>query len=150
MIERNSIINLEGVFEELVMVEIQTDQSDPLKSIICALFDLSAKQYQCFKSLQEIGAEGTCITNLVKQLASERSLVQKQIKCLLDKGLVKREMVSLSDFNTRCKNLNLENLEKATNKGYLYLYKVIDREILAEKVKTLLKDWQDTVDEFLC
>jgi len=70
------------------------------------------------------------------------------LKVLLEKGLVIRESVSLSEFNIRCQEHDIDNQIK-TNKGYLYIYASISDGELLEKINETLKRWKNILKDFL-
>jgi len=113
-----------------------------------AIFELTNKQVDCFLTLRLKKKTGSCIKNLVDNTNSERSIIQKHLKILLEKGLVMRESVSLSEFSTRCQEHDIDNQIK-TNKGYLYIYSSISNEDLLEKINETLEDWKNLLKDFL-
>ena len=117
--------------------------------IIRSVFGLSKKQLECFLRLRDAKKTGTCITNLVGILGSERSLIQKQLKVLIESQLVEREKVSLLEFREKCVASQMSELMPKTNKGYLYIYSPISDEKLQETINQALQKWEATINEFM-
>ncbi len=117
-------------------------------STLKAIFELTNKQLECFLALRIKKNTGSCIKNLEKDTDTERSIIQKHLKVLLEKGLVIRESVSLSEFNIRCQEHEIDN-EIKTNKGYLFIYASISDEELLEKINKTLEKWKKILKVFL-
>ncbi|MHA1473710.1 MAG: hypothetical protein ACTSQ5_00845 [Promethearchaeota archaeon] len=127
---------------------IEFEENPLVFSTLKAIFELTNKQLDCFLTLRIKKNAGSCIKNLVDNTNSERSIIQKHLKVLLEKGLVKRESVSLSEFNIRCQEHDIENQIK-TNKGYLYIYASISDEELLGKIYKTLEDWKNILKVYL-
>ena len=63
-----------------------------------SIFELTKKQLDCFLTLRLKKSPGSCIKNLVDNTKSERSIIQKHLKVLREKGLVIRDSVSLTEL----------------------------------------------------
>ena len=113
-----------------------------------AIFELTNKQLDCFLTLRLKKKTGSCIKNLVDNTKSERSIIQKHLKVLLERGLVIRDSVSLTEFNKRCEDYNIDN-KMNTNKGYLYIYSAISDEDILDKINGKLEEWKKNLDNFL-
>ena len=118
-------------------------------NIIQHVFNLSKKQVECFMNILEMEEKGTCILNLVGILESERSIVQKNLKSLMEKGLVVRKSVTLTEFKEMCVSNNNLNFKPKTNKGYLYIYQPISSIRLKQMISSSLKEWDDIISEYL-
>jgi predicted transcriptional regulator len=127
---------------------LEFEENPLVFSTLKAIFELTNKQLNCFLTLRIKKKTGSCIKNLVENTNSERSIIQKHLKVLLEKGLVIRESVSLSEFNIRCKEHDIDNQIK-TNKGYLFIYASISDEELLEKINEKLEDWKNILKDFL-
>lgn len=127
---------------------IEFEENPLVFSTLKAIFELTNKQLNCFLTLRIKENTGSCIKNLVENTNSERSIIQKHLKVLLEKGLVIRESVSLSEFNIRCQENDIDNQIK-TNKGYLFIYASISDEELLEKINETLEDWKNILKVFL-
>ena len=127
---------------------IEIEENPLVFSTLKAIFELTNKQLNCFLTLRIKKETGSCIKNLVDNINSERSIIQKHLKVLLEKGLVIRESVSLSEFNIRCQEHDIDNQIK-TNKGYLYIYASISDEELLEKINETLERWRNILKGFL-
>ncbi|MHA1717981.1 MAG: hypothetical protein ACTSXK_00475 [Promethearchaeota archaeon] len=123
----------------------------PLKfnQILKSVFLITKKQCEIYNLIRTTKNRGTCINNLVHSLNSERSIIQKQLKILLNKELITRKSVSLSQFQDICRINNLSKLMPKCNKGYLYLYYPISNEDLTEKIGQKLASWQSTLNKIL-
>jgi len=124
-------------------VAIEHDQTPlgRLPDIIRLTFDLTKKQTECFMKIREMEASGTCITNLTDTLESERSIVQKQLKVLLQKGLIHRKAVTLTEFREKCLANVRDDLMPTTNKGYLYMYSTLSDAELKKKMASRYAEW---------
>ena len=127
---------------------VEFEENPLVFSTLKAIFELTNKQLDCFLTLRIKKNAGSCIKNLVDNTNSERSIIQKHLKVLLEKGLVVRESVSLSEFNMRCQEHHIENQIK-TNKGYLYIYASISDEELLTKIYKTLEDWKNILKVYL-
>ena len=127
---------------------LELEENPLVSSTLKAIFDLTNKQLDCFLTLRIKKNTGSCIKNLVENTNSERSIIQKHLKVLLEKGLVIRESVSLSEFNIRCQENDIDNKIK-TNKGYLFIYASISDEELLTKINETLAEWKSILKGFL-
>jgi len=127
---------------------LELDENPLVFNTLKAIFELTNKQVDCFLTLRLKKQTGSCIKNLVDNTNSERSIIQKHLKVLLEKGLVIRESVSLTEFNVRCQEHDIDNQIK-TNKGYLYIYSSISNEELLNKINETLEDWKNILKDFL-
>jgi len=127
---------------------VEFEEKSLVFSTIKAIFELTNKQLDCFLTLRLKKKTGSCIKNLVDNTNSERSIIQKHLKVLLEKGLVIRKPVSLSEFNIRCQEHDIDNKIK-TNKGYLFIYASISDEELLEKINKTLEKWKKILKVFL-
>jgi len=127
---------------------LELEENPLVFNTLKAIFELTNKQVDCFLTLRLKKETGSCIKNLVDNTNSERSIIQKHLKVLLEKGLVMRESVSLTEFNIRCQEHKIDNQIK-TNKGYLYIYSSISNEDLLEKINERLEDWKNLLKDFL-
>jgi len=127
---------------------LEIEENPLVFSTLKAIFELTNKQLNCFLILRIKKKTGSCIKNLVDNTNSERSIIQKHLKVLLEKGLVVRESVSLSEFNIRCQENDIDNKIK-TNKGYLFIYASISDEELLAKIKETLEEWKNILKGFL-
>ena len=113
-----------------------------------AIFELTNKQLDCFLTLRLKKKTGSCIKNLVDNTKSERSIIQKHLKVLLERGLVIRDSVSLTEFHKRCEDYHIDN-KISTNKGYLYIYSAISDKELLKKINEILENWKNILKIFL-
>ncbi len=127
---------------------VEVEENPLVFNTLKAIFDLTKKQLNCFLTLRLKQKSGSCIKNLVDNTNSERSIIQKHLKVLLEKELVIRESVSLTEFNKRCVEHNIDN-KINTNKGYLYIYSAISDKELFEKINKILEKWKKILNIFL-
>lgn len=132
----------------MTISNIAPDSSILVGNIVRHVFDLSKKQLECFMNIFEMENSGTCIVNLVDIMDSERSIIQKNLKVLMKKGLVERKSVTLAEFKERCTLNNREDIKPKTNKGYLYIYSPISSKQLTSKIEFTLSGWNATVSEY--
>ncbi len=132
----------------MTVATMLTDNSAPVGNIIRRVFDLSKKQLECFMNILEMENSGTCIINLVDVMDSERSIIQKNLKTLMQKGLVERKSVTLAEFKDRCTKNNREDIKPKTNKGYLYIYAPISSPQLISRIQSTLNGWDNVISEY--
>jgi predicted transcriptional regulator len=130
------------------VVNIVSDIPVLARDIIKSVFNLSKKQLDCFMKILEMNNEGTCIVKLVENMNSERSIIQKYLKILMEKGLVERKAITLSEFKILCDCNGNDELKPTTNKGYLYIYAPISNDSLQSKISDIFKTWDNVVQEF--
>lgn len=134
-------------FQKIGHKELQEKFQDAhekeLGRIIKSLFGLTKSQVACFLKLRSMGTEGTCVQNLVTQTSSERSVEQKKLKHLLNRGLVTREQLKLAAFEKRCSQNQRDDLSPGTTKGYLFIYSAISDQALLEKITGIMDGWQE-------
>jgi predicted transcriptional regulator len=121
-----------------------------IKKIIQVVFNLTKKQLKIFLKLREIRSQGSCVMKLETCLGSERSIIQKHLKILINKKIVSRESVTLSEFKERCVE-TMERDEKViptTKKGYRYIYYPISDSELVKEITTKLDAWKKTIQTF--
>ncbi|UYP48214.1 hypothetical protein NEF87_004499 [Candidatus Lokiarchaeum ossiferum] len=132
----------------MTVSSILPDKSILVGNIIRHVFNLSKKQLECFMNIVEMENSGTCILNLVDVMDSERSIIQKNLKVLMKKGLVERKSVTLTEFKERCTLNNREDISPKTNKGYLYIYSPLSSKELTSKIESILSRWNTTISEY--
>lgn len=133
-------------YSSLIKIEPSKENKEFIR-IIRAIFGLTKKQSELFLQLQIIAKNETCIMNLVNELDSERSIVQKYLRVLLKKNLVKRRSVTLSEFQERCRKNNRTDIEPGTTKGYLFLYAPISKKELIEKAQEITDHWIEVLEK---
>ena len=127
---------------------LNLDSDSNIYHILRSVFSLSKKQLECFLQLRLKRKTGACIKNLFKEEKYDRSIIQKHLKVLCEKGLANRESVSLSEFQKRCEEYDLDNRTR-TNKGYLYIYSAISDKELVDKIDNILNNWKKKIKLFL-
>jgi len=127
---------------------LELEENSLVFNSLKAIFELTNKQLDCFLTLRLKKKTGSCIKNLVDNTKSERSIIQKHLKVLLERGLVIRDSVSLTEFNKRCEDYNIDN-KMNTNKGYLYIYSAISDEDILDKINGKLEEWKKNLENFL-
>lgn len=117
--------------------------------IIRDLFGLTKKQTECFKKVQNINKAGVCISFLGDKMGGvDRSVVQKQVKVLFEKGLISRKQVTLAEFREICERDKTEHTS-TTDRGYLYLYEPLSKEELFNKANEKMNSWRKTLESEL-
>lgn len=129
------------MIESDLKVDLEENKKQILE-IIMKLFNLSQKQAECFIQLRRYADSGTCITNIVGDMQSERSLVQKQLKFLLKQKLVVRKSVTLTEFQERCRIHKRIDLMPTQKKGYLYLYSPISDDEIIMLAEATWQNWK--------
>ena len=136
------------VLEEEAKVDVKAIEMKQFSKIIRAVFNLTPKQMDTFLQIRQCTGNGTCISNIVMGMDSERSIIQKYLKALYNKGLITRRSVTLSEFQKRCKINNRLDMAPSTTKGYLFLYTPISDADLLKKMQDITKQWINDAKEF--
>ena len=121
---------------------VLSDEKRKLQEILAATFDLTKKQAKLLVRIVFQKNQICCLNYLTDRMRAGRSTLQKYIKVLLEKGLVKREAKTLAEFEKICQNQNREH-EYKTNKGYLYVYSAVDKETLMQMAEKTWLSWKD-------
>jgi predicted transcriptional regulator len=136
------------VMEQERSVNVKNMEVKKFSRIIRSVFNLTPKQMATFLEIRQCTGNGTCISNIVMGMDSERSIIQKYLKVLFDKGLITRQSVTLSEFQERCKINNRLDMAPNTTKGYLFLYSPISDTDLLKKMQKITKQWINEAKEF--
>ena len=127
---------------------VLSEDKKKLQEILAATFDLTNKQAKLLVRIVFQKNQICCLNYLTETMRAGRSTLQKYIKVLLDKGLVKREAKTLAEFEEICKNQNREHQYKTT-KGYLYVYTAIKKEKLLKMAEDKWNSWREQLDLLL-
>ncbi len=110
--------------------------------------DLSKKQLECYLNILELQGKGICILKLTHHMSSERSIIQKNLKILMDKKLIYRKSVTLTEFRKLCVDMNQNEFMPKSNKGYLYIYYPIEIQDLQKCIEEILENWKNQINIF--
>ncbi len=94
-------------------------------------FDLNKTDYEIFLFLLDrkyIQKSGMTVNEIAKHLKKERTVIQKSIKRLFEKNLIRRFQ------------LNLEH------GGYRFYYSVIDKKDVKNKMLKIINSWSSNVE----
>ena len=127
---------------------VLSEDKKKLQEILAATFDLTNKQAKLLVRIVFQKNQICCLNYLTETMRAGRSTLQKYIKVLLDKGLVKREAKTLAEFEEICKNQNRKHQYKTT-KGYLYVYTAIKKEKLLKMAEDKWNSWREQLDLLL-
>ena len=128
---------------EVEKVKVEFSEAD---LVIRALFGLTKKQAECFKKIYNISKAGVCISYLGEHMGDvDRSVVQKQVKVLFDKGLINRKQVTLAEFREICERDKNQH-SSSTDRGYLYLYEPLSKSELIKKANAKMDSWRSLLD----
>ena len=98
-----------------------------IKDLITCTFAMNKTDYKLFTFLLEQDEHLT--TNEISEAMDlDRSSIQKSIKRLVEKDIVMR---------------NQENLDKG---GYIFSYKVKDKDVIKKKIRETIKKWNEKVE----
>ena len=122
-----------------------TAQDEHIKIILRALFDLTKKQIECYLIIRKCLLPSICVNRLVGLMTSERSIIQKHMKVLFNKGLITRESVTLNEYSELCASQNRKDSNRQSNRGYLFVYNSISNEELQEKVYLKMDEWKESL-----
>jgi predicted transcriptional regulator len=134
------------IMPELLLLESSenNDTNSEGFKIIQRMFNLTQKEGELFQFLYLNAKEGICITHLVQNLNSERSILQKLLTQLVRKELITRKQVSLGEYHDRCMQKHEVPLME-NKKGYLYLYFPLHGAELLNRVQFLLNLWSQHI-----
>jgi len=122
-----------------------TEQEEHIKKILRALFDLTKKQVECYLIIRKCQDPSICVNHLVGLMSSERSIIQKHMKILFEKGLIKRESKTLNEYSELCASQNRKESERQNNRGYLYVYNSISNQELQDKIDMKMDTWKQSI-----
>jgi hypothetical protein len=117
--------------------EIQIEQ---LLKLIYGITDLECQIVKVLLDRQKEHAF-TCVNILTKELQKDRSLIQKSLQSLEQLGLLTREKKTLKEYRECCEKDSKndqdkkKNHEVSTEKGFIYMYKLLEKGKLIEKMK---------------
>ena len=127
----------------------EPEPTSEIVGILRSLFDLTKKQIECYLMMRKNQDPNICVNHLVGLMESERSIIQKHMKVLFNKGLISRESVTLTKYNELCSSQKRKDSERQSNRGYLFMYNSISNEELQEKIIAKLETWKISCQEFL-
>lgn len=107
------------------MINFACKQFD-LKEIIKCSFGLTKSEYNLLKFLLEKNKEFTT-EELSRQLSLDKSTIQRGVKSLHEKGLISRGQINQSVG------------------GYVFLYRIKDRNFLIKKLLEIIDGWSEGV-----
>jgi predicted transcriptional regulator len=99
-----------------------------LKEIIRCSFGISRSDFKLFEFLLVQSDEMTT-AEISKAVSLDRTTVQKSIKKLVEKEVVKRLQI---------------NLERG---GYLYRYQIKDKDLLKRNIIRIIRSWADQAEQ---
>jgi predicted transcriptional regulator len=95
-----------------------------VKDIIACSLGLKKSEYKVFEAL--LHSDRVALRDLSKKLNLDRTTLQKVLKHFVEKDLVERYQ---------------ENLD---NGGYIFVYKIKDKDILKKRIHVAIDKWHDT------
>ena len=98
------------------------------EDLVRCAFDLNKTEYNVLVFLLKKNERRTA-TQISESMKLDRTTVQKAIKKLVEKGLVKRSQINLSGG------------------GYTFFYKINNRDEIKEKMKNVTHKWYRRVEE---
>ena len=107
------------------MIDFACKQFD-LKEIVKCSFGLTKSEYNLLRFLLENNKQFTT-EELAKELKLDKSTIQRGVKSLHQKGLVSRGQINQSVG------------------GYVFLYRIKDREFLIRKMVEIIDGWSEGV-----
>jgi predicted transcriptional regulator len=97
-----------------------------IEDLVRCSFELSKTEYSVLLFLLQ-EKENYSVIEIAEKMNFERTTVQKAIKLLLEKNLVKRLQ---------------NNLDRG---GYQYIYEIDDKPVLKNKMKSIVDKWHEKV-----
>ena len=143
----NSVFNVEIDNPEAKSGKF-TEQEEHIKKILRALFDLTKKQIECYLIIRKCQDPSICVNHLVGLMTSERSIIQKHMKVLFNKELITRKSVTLTEYNKECFSQNRKDLERQSNRGYLFVYNAISNQELQERIDMMIDTWKQSLSSY--
>jgi predicted transcriptional regulator len=140
----NSVFNVEINNPEAEAGKF-TEQEEHIKKILRALFDLTKKQIECYLIIRKCQDPSICVNHLVGLMVSERSIIQKHMKVLFNKGLITRESVTLNKYSELCASQNRKQSLRQNNRGYLFVYNSISNQELQDKIDMKMDTWKQSI-----
>lgn len=104
---------------------------EELKELFRTVYKLSDSQIELFYYLCD--KEEKRVNEIAEDLGKSRSTVQRLLKSLLSVNIIKRKSQTYS----------------SNKKGRYYLYSVVEKENLKEKLKERVNEWRDEKIEML-
>ena len=121
-----------------------------LSSLLGSLYTLNESQILLFSKILKY--PNICIHYLEFMTDLKNNAIQKNLKVLLDKGLIERESVSLAEFKERCINQEQGGfhlpLDIKNDRGYLFLYKPKPINYLLKDFGMHLKYIEEQIEKF--
>ncbi len=102
-----------------------------IKDLIKCSFGFSKTEFKVFDFLLGKDAQTFTVVDLSDKVGLDRTSIQRALKKLVEKKLVER----------RAKNLE--------NGGFLYIYKILHKEDIKDKIKDNLKTWHKIAENFI-
>ena len=141
---------MDGVFNvEIINPESEAgkfiEKEEHIKKILRSLFDLTKKQIECYLIIRKCQDPSICVNHLVGLMVSERSIIQKHMKVLFNKGLITRESVTLNQYSELCASQNRKESERQNNRGYLFVYNSISNQELQDKIDMKMDTWKQSI-----
>jgi hypothetical protein len=134
-----------GDSEEDIIIE-----SCNLSVLLGSLYGLNESQILLFSKI--LRYPSICIHYLEFMTDLKNNAIQKNLKVLLDKGLIMRDSVSLAEFKDRCMKAQPGRLripiDIKNERGYLFLYRAKPIEQLLSQFQEKLIDIETQIEEF--
>ena len=100
------------------------------EDLIRCSFSLNKTEYNVLMFLLE-NEEELSVAEIAKRMNLERTTVQKAVKSLVEKDLVRRKQL---------------NMEKGS---YVFIYKIKQKKEIKQKLKTIISGWSEKVEKFI-
>lgn len=121
-----------------------------LSKLLGSLYGFNHTQILLFEKI--LTHPRVCCQILEKMTDLKNNAIQKNLKTLLDAGLIEREAVSLSEFREHCKSQEFMNFKDSADikneRGYLFLYKSKSIQQIHEIFSKRMEGIQKNLDEF--
>ncbi len=121
-----------------------------LTVLLGSLYGLNQSQILLFSKI--LRYPSICIHYLEFMTDLKNNAIQKNLKVLLDKGLIERNSVSLAEFKERCMRTKLGGMripmDVKNERGYLFLYKAKPLEHLLQQFQERNREIQAQIDGF--
>lgn len=125
-------------------------ESCNLSILLGALYGLNQSQILLFSKI--LRYPSICIHYLEFMTDLKNNAIQKNLKVLLDKGLIERHPVSLAEFKDRCMRNQSGGIripiDIKNERGYLFLYRTKPIEQLLNQFQEKISDIEAQIEEF--
>jgi len=123
-------------------------QMEHLLKLVYGITDLECHVVKLLFGRQK-EAKLTCVHFLTTSLKKDRSLIQKSLQNLEQLRLVTREKKTLKEYRNFCENDEQNDHEVSNEKGFIYMYQLLDKAQLVERIQKDADQGFNSLREYL-